>query len=78
LPITARSAGCWLLAAACCLLPADGGDAEAVIEQFRQEGIDVDALAERLQREGVAAFAASWRALLKRIGEKCAAATEPQ
>lgn len=60
------------------LLPADGGDAEAVIEQFQQEGIDVDALAERLQREGVAAFAASWHALLKRIGEKCAAATEPQ
>jgi transaldolase len=51
-------------------LPADGGDAEAVIEEFRREGVDDDALAARLQREGVDAFATSWHALLARIGEK--------
>lgn len=52
-------------------LPADGGYAEAVIEEFHREGVDDDALAVRLQREGVAAFATSWHALLARIGEKC-------
>ena len=51
-------------------LPADGGDAEAVIADFRREGIDDDALAARLQNEGVDAFATSWHALLKRIREK--------
>ena len=53
-------------------LPADGGYAEAVIEEFRREGVADDALASRLQRAGVVAFAASWHALLTRIGEKCA------
>ncbi len=53
-------------------LPTDGGDAEAVIADFRREGIDDDALAARLQREGVDAFATSWHSLLTRIREKCA------
>ncbi|UHD16489.1 transaldolase family protein [Thiocapsa bogorovii] len=51
-------------------LPTDGGDAEAVIADFRREGVDDDALAARLQREGVDAFASSWHALLTRIREK--------
>ncbi|MBC7480439.1 MAG: transaldolase [Rhizobacter sp.] len=55
------------------LLPADGGYAEAVIEEFRREGVDDEALAVRLQREGVDAFATSWHALLTRIRERCAA-----
>jgi transaldolase len=54
-------------------LPADGGDAEAVIAEFTRAGVDADALAARLQREGVDAFATSWHALLARIGEKCVA-----
>ena len=54
------------------VLPTDGGDAEAVIEEFRSKGVDDDALAARLQREGVDAFATSWHALLTRIREKCA------
>ncbi len=57
-------------------LPVDGGYAEAVIEEFRREGVDDDALAVRLQREGVDAFATSWHALLSRIREKCAVAAE--
>jgi transaldolase len=48
----------------------DGGDAEAVIAEFRRQGIDVDALAERLQKEGADAFAKSWKSLLGGIGEK--------
>jgi transaldolase len=54
-------------------LPADGGDSEAVLQEFRREGVDDAALAARLQREGVDAFAASWHALLARIREKQAA-----
>ncbi len=53
-------------------LPADGGDAQAVLEAFRHEGVDTDALAARLQREGADAFAVSWRTLLARIQEKSA------
>ena len=53
-----------------CLLPSDGGYAEAVLEEFRREGVDDAALAARLQREGADAFATSWRALLARIQEK--------
>jgi len=51
-------------------LPADGGYADAVLEEFRREGVDDAALAERLQRDGVDAFATSWHAMLARIEEK--------
>lgn len=54
-------------------LPADGGYAEAVLQEFRREGVDDEALAARLQREGADAFAASWHAVLARIHEKSAA-----
>lgn len=51
-------------------LPADGGYCEAVLEEFRREGVDDETLAARLQLEGVQAFAKSWSALLARIREK--------
>jgi transaldolase len=51
-------------------MPAGGGSAEAVIEEFRRQGVDDNALAERLQREGADAFSKSWRALLAQIGKK--------
>ena len=51
-------------------LPVDGGFSEAVLEEFRREGVDVDILAATLQHEGVAAFVTSWSALLARITEK--------
>jgi transaldolase len=51
-------------------MAADGGYADAVLEEFRREGIDDAALAQRLQRDGVEAFAASWHAMLSRIREK--------
>ena len=50
---------------------ANGGYADAVLEEFRREGVEDAALADRLQREGVESFATSWHALLTRIGEKC-------
>ena len=51
-------------------LPADGGLADAVLEEFRREGVDDEALAAQLQRDGVPAFAKSWAGLLARIREK--------
>ena len=45
-------------------LPADGGDAEAVLAQFAKAGIDIDALAAKLQKEGAEAFVKSWNELL--------------
>jgi transaldolase len=51
-------------------LPDDGGDAEAVLQAFKREGVDDEVLAARLQREGADAFTASWQALLTRITEK--------
>ena len=51
-------------------LAVDGGYSEAVLEEFRREGVDDEALAARLQDEGVRAFAKSWSALMARIREK--------
>jgi transaldolase len=56
-------------------LPVDGGYADAVLEEFRREGVDDAALAERLQREGVEGFARSWHATLSSLHAKCAPAT---
>ncbi len=53
-------------------MPADGGDAEEVIAQFRHAGIDDDALAATLQREGDATFTKSWNDLMERIASKSA------
>ena len=59
-------------------LPADGGNAEAVLQEFRCEGIDLRALAARLQREGVEAFASSWSGLMAKIREKRPQPQTPQ
>jgi transaldolase len=53
-------------------MPADGGDAEAVLAEFARLGVDEAALAARLQREGAEAFDKSWQDLLRRIAEKSA------
>jgi transaldolase len=54
------------------ILPADGGDCEAVLDQFAKAGIDVDALAIRLQDEGAKSFVSSWNELLGVITAKSA------
>ncbi len=56
-------------------LPEDGGYADAVIEEFRREGVDVDALAAKLQKDGGDAFVKSWHALIGGLNEKVTALT---
>ncbi len=56
-------------------LPADGGYAEQVLDEFRREGVDIDALAARLQQEGGESFAKSWSALIGGLQEKTTALT---
>jgi transaldolase len=50
------------------ILPADGGDCEAVLARFSKLGIDIDALAAELQVEGATAFVNSWNQLMSVIG----------
>src|SRR2546422_7634328 len=52
------------------MLPADGGDAEEVLDRFAQARIDLNALAAELQRDGAAAFVASWKELLACLVDK--------
>jgi transaldolase len=55
------------------MLAPDGGDAEAVLDEFARAGVDLEALAAELQRQGAAAFVKSWDSLLACISEKSAA-----
>jgi transaldolase len=55
------------------ILPADGGDCEAVLAEFGKAGIDLSALAARLQDEGAASFVKSWNELMAVIVSKSAA-----
>jgi transaldolase len=55
------------------ILPADGGDCEAVLAQFAKAGIDVAALATRLQDEGAKSFVKSWNELMGVIASKSSA-----
>jgi transaldolase len=58
------------------LMPADGGDSEAVLAQFADAGIDVDALASQLQADGAKSFVTSWQELMDVIASKSAALQE--
>jgi len=51
-------------------LPADGGDAEAMLAKFAAAGMDVTALAAELQRDGARAFEISWCGLMDCIASK--------
>ncbi len=53
-------------------LPADGGDAAAVLAEFATAGVDEAALAGVLQREGTLSFAKSWNDLMECIASKSA------
>jgi transaldolase len=57
------------------MLPADGGDSEAVLARIAETGVDVQALAARLQTEGAASFVKSWHSLMAVIASKSAALT---
>lgn len=54
------------------IMSADGGDCEAVLDQFAKAGIDVDALASQLQDEGAKSFVSSWNELMGVITSKSA------
>jgi transaldolase len=54
------------------ILPADGGDCEAVLASFSKAGIDVDALGDALQDEGATSFVKSWNDLMSCIESKSA------
>ena len=51
-------------------LPRDGGDCEAVLEDFRKTGIDLEQLAADLQAAGAKSFDESWQSLLSAMESK--------
>ena len=48
-------------------LPADGGDADALLERFAKAGVDIVALASQLQTDGAKSFVDAWNELMDRI-----------
>jgi transaldolase len=48
-------------------MPADGGDADAMLARFRRAGVDLTELAAKLQADGAEQFVAAWNDLLGRI-----------
>jgi transaldolase len=53
-------------------LPADGGDAEAQLDEFARAGVDIASLASDLQLEGTRSFTESWNDLLECIAANSA------
>jgi transaldolase len=58
------------------IMSADGGDCEAVLEQFAAAGIDIDQLAAKLQDDGAKSFVNSWNDLMNVIASKSDALKE--
>ncbi len=54
------------------IMSADGGDCEAVLDQFAAAGIDIDDLGTKLQDEGAKSFVSSWNELMEVIASKSA------
>ena len=54
------------------IMSADGGDCEAVLDQFAAAGIDIDDLGARLQDDGAKSFVSSWNDLMEVIASKSA------
>ena len=54
------------------ILPADGGDCEVVLAQFKDAKVDIDSLAAQLQDDGAKSFVKSWEELLGVIASKSA------
>jgi transaldolase len=52
------------------IMSADGGDCEAVLDQFAAAGIDIDKLAAKLQDDGAKSFVSSWSDLMEVIASK--------
>jgi transaldolase len=58
------------------IMSADGGDCEAVLDQFAEAKIDIDDLATKLQDDGAKSFVSSWNDLMGVIASKSAKLTE--
>ena len=58
------------------IMSADGGDCEAVLDQFAGAGIDIDQLAAKLQDDGAKSFVNSWNDLMTVIASKSKALKE--
>ncbi len=58
------------------IMSADGGDCEAVLDQFAAAGIDIDDLARKLQDDGAKSFVSSWNELMGVIASKSAKLTK--
>jgi transaldolase len=56
-------------------LPADGGDADAMLGRFTQAGVDLGAIAAQLQRDGARSFVDAWNELMDRIRAQTSAVT---
>ncbi len=56
-------------------LPADGGDADAVLARFTKAGVDLSETAAQLQRNGAKSFVDAWNELLGRITAQSSAVT---
>jgi transaldolase len=56
-------------------MPADGGDADAILARFRRAGVDVAGLAAQLQADGARQFVAAWNDLMGRIAAQRTALT---
>ena len=57
-------------------MSADGGDCEAVLDQFAEAKIDIDDLAAKLQDDGAKSFVSSWNDLMGVIASKSAKLTK--
>ena len=54
------------------IMSADGGDCEAILDEFAAAGIDIDDLAAKLQDDGAKSFVNSWNELMGVIASKSA------
>jgi transaldolase len=54
------------------IMSADGGDCEAVLDEFAAAGIDIDDMAAKLQDDGAKSFVSSWNDLMEVIASKSA------
>ncbi|MGH3635681.1 MAG: transaldolase family protein, partial [Mycobacterium sp.] len=48
-------------------LPADGGDADALLTRFAEAGVDLGEVAAQLQRDGATSFVDAWNELMGRL-----------
>ena len=54
------------------IMSTDGGDCEAVLDEFAAAGIEIDDLAAKLQDDGAKSFVSSWSDLMEVIASKSA------